>query len=422
MKHEKGLEMNQIGQQLWRWTRGVSVLGFGILGITMLARGAQTFSLETAQVGHESHRAQGQFGSQNIGDVPWVLAPAHAESGEEKLEFAVSDTAYIPKKAETDDYHCFVIQPGLKRDVMVTGVNVSPDNKRTVHHAILFKIDGDAKREALEKNNASGNKGWTCFGGPGVGGPAAGGNWVGAWAPGAGDGHFPDGVGIALPKDAIIVMQVHYNLANESGPDRSRVTLSLAPEGKKLTGLKTGLNIAPVELPCADDLKTPNCNRETIIVQNTAKFGPVAGLVSKFMLERCKQDVSKYQKSVGDASRLTGTCDREIKSDGTLYAVAGHMHLRGQSIKLELNPGTNAAKTLLHIPRWDFHWQGNYWFQTPVQIKKGDVLRITCMFDNSNANQPVIADKTLEPRYVVWGEGTTDEMCLGVTMERINPN
>jgi hypothetical protein len=102
--------------------------------------------------------------------------------------------------------------------------------------------------------------------------------------------------------------------------------------------------------------------------------------------------------------------------------VAGHMHMRGQSIKLELNPETNAAKTLLHIPKWDFHWQGNYWFQTPVQVKKGDVLRITCTFDNSNTNQPVISDKTLEPRYVVWGEGTTDEMCLGVSMASSKPN
>jgi hypothetical protein len=416
------LKMKSIRKQIWRWTRGFSVLGFGIFGITMLARGAQPFTLETAQIGHETHRTQGQFGVENLADVPWTLAPAHAASDEEQLEFAVSDVPYIPNKAETDDYHCFVIQLGLTRDVMVTGVNVSPDNKRTVHHAILFKIDGDAKREALEKNKASDGKGWTCFGGPGVGGPAGGGNWVGAWAPGAGNGHFPDGIGIALPKDAIIVMQVHYNLINDFGPDRSRVSLSIAPEGQKLTNLRTGLNIAPVELPCADDLKTPACDRETIIRENVAKFGQRAALVSGVMLNACKQTLAQHQKPVGDASRIVGTCDRNIRQDGTLYSVAGHMHLRGQSIKLELNPGTNAAKTLLHIPRWDFHWQGNYWFKNPVAIKKGDVLRITCTFDNSSPNQPVIAEKTLEPRYVIWGEGTTDEMCLGVTMQSINQN
>ena len=411
----------KINSSFWRVARGLCSLACAVFGLSILARQLPTVRSETMAVSHE-HRGQGQFNQENLADVPWTLAPAYASRATEKLEFAISDTPYVPNKADTDDYHCFVIQPGLKRDVMVTGVNVTPDNKRTVHHAILFKIDGDAKREALEREKASGGKGWTCFGGPDVGGPAAGGNWVGAWAPGAGDGHFPDGVGVSLPQDAIIVMQMHYNLANESGPDRSRVTLSLAPEGKPLTSLKTGLNIAPVELPCADGLKTPACDREKVIAQNIAKFGPVAGFVPKAMLEQCKQDVSRYQTSVGDASRLTATCDRIAKTDLTLHAVAGHMHMRGKSIKLEVNPGTNAAKTLLHIPRWDFHWQGNYWFQTPIQLKKGDVLRISCTFDNSTANQPVIAGKPLEPHYVVWGEGTTDEMCLGVTMESTAQN
>jgi hypothetical protein len=36
--------------------------------------------------------------------------------------------------------------------------------------------------------------------------------------------------------------------------------------------------------------------------------------------------------------------------------------------------------------------------------------------DNSGVNQPVVAGKPLKLRYVVWGEGTTDEMCLGVLM------
>ena len=28
--------------------------------------------------------------------------------------------------------------------------------------------------------------------------------------------------------------------------------------------------------------------------------------------------------------------------------------------------------------------------------------------------QPVVRGRRLKPRYVVWGEGTTDEMCLGL--------
>ena len=95
------------------------------------------------------------------------------------------------------------------------------------------------------------------------------------------------------------------------------------------------------------------------------------------------------------------------------------MHLLAKSIKIELNPDTNDAKTLLHIPKWDFHWQGNYWFRTPVVLKPNDVIRTTCVFDNSLENQPVIGDKATEPKYVMWAEATTDEMCLGILMANV---
>ena len=90
------------------------------------------------------------------------------------------------------------------------------------------------------------------------------------------------------------------------------------------------------------------------------------------------------------------------------------MHLLAKSIKIELNPGKPGARTLLSIPKWDYRWQGNYWFKTPVKIKKGDVMRTTCTFDNSAENQPMVRGKQQQPKYVLWSEATTEEMCLGI--------
>jgi hypothetical protein len=90
------------------------------------------------------------------------------------------------------------------------------------------------------------------------------------------------------------------------------------------------------------------------------------------------------------------------------------MHLRGRDIRVELNPGTPRARMLLHIPRWSFHWQDAYYLQHPIATRAGDVLRVTCRFDNSESAQPIVNGKPLAPRYVLWGEGTTDEMCLGL--------
>ena len=89
------------------------------------------------------------------------------------------------------------------------------------------------------------------------------------------------------------------------------------------------------------------------------------------------------------------------------------MHLLGKSIRVELNPGTDHARVLLDIPRWDFHWQGAYSLKEPVEAKPGEVLRVTCRYDPSLRHHGAHGiPKT--PRYVLWGEGTTDEMCLAV--------
>jgi hypothetical protein len=68
----------------------------------------------------------------------------------------------------------------------------------------------------------------------------------------------------------------------------------------------------------------------------------------------------------------------------------------------------------LHIPHWSFHWQDVYTLQKPIRAPAGSIVRVTCRYDNSQSKQPVVDGKPQLPRYVVWGEGTTDEMCLGV--------
>ena len=50
----------------------------------------------------------------------------------------------------------------------------------------------------------------------------------------------------------------------------------------------------------------------------------------------------------------------------------------------------------------------------PITVQAGDQLDLRCHHDNSAENQPYIDGQTAEPQDVYWGEGTTDEMCLGV--------
>jgi Copper type II ascorbate-dependent monooxygenase, C-terminal domain/Copper type II ascorbate-dependent monooxygenase, N-terminal domain len=421
----------QTKRQLWRWTRGILTLACGAVAVTTLARGLQSLTLPTAQIGFE-RQMQGHFMGErpeNLADLPWTLAPAHAASSDETITMTSSVTPYKPDGSRSlDVYHCYVLNPNFKRDVMVTGAEVIPGNRQIVHHAILYKIEPDQAADVLAKDKETGGKGWDCFGGPGLSSnnpstAGAGGNWLSVWVPGAGDGHFPDGIGSVMGKGSLIVMEVHYNLNNGVGEDRSQVKISIAPEGAKLIPIASQLRVAPVEIRCPDAITTPECTRENTLRENVARAGELAGrFLPNGLLQACNQTAAQYQVPVGDASRIVSTCDQQNPNAMTLYSIGGHMHLLAKSIKIELNPGTSSAKTLLHIPQWDFHWQGNYWFKTPVEVKRGDVIRTTCTFDNSVANQPVIAGKKTSPKYVMWAEATTDEMCLGILMANAKPN
>jgi hypothetical protein len=335
---------------------------------------------------------------------------------------------YSPQAAGggLDDYHCFLLEPHLKQDVFVTSAQIKPGEADLVHHVILFEAAGSNADEARSLNRASGGKGWTCFGGPGLddahpdvsaaasdrlGAP----QWISAWVPGRTATDLPRGTGVLLHAGAAVVMQVHYNLIHRAHPDRSRAVLRVLPAKRSgLTPLDTLLVPAPVELPCPQGIHSPACSRDRAIADETRKYGRDAALIPYGLLFLCGKTLADYPQNVGDGHEMRTSCNKAVTRPLQIYGVAGHMHLRGVDIKIELDPGTSRARTLLHIPHWHFHWQDAYYFRTPIDAGPGDTIRVTCRFDNSLGAQPILHGKQLPPRYVVWGEGTTDEMCLGL--------
>jgi mono/diheme cytochrome c family protein len=337
-------------------------------------------------------------------------------TGETLLDLKMQ-TAYTPSapKGVTDDYHCFLLDPMQARDGFVTSARIDPGQPKIVHHVILFRVPASQVTEAKRLDAGDSGPGWSCFGGTGL--PAGDGagiadslnnaNWIAAWAPGWGGNRLPEGTGVPLPAGSQIVMQVHYNLLNGRAPDRSRAVLTVAPASSGLTPLQTVLLPGPVELACAKGERGRLCSRNEALFDLTRKYGTGAAFVPAGLLILCRGSAANPVASA------VSTCDRRITEPTTIYVAAGHMHLLGASIKLELNPGTPEAKILLDIPRWDFHWQNAYTLATPVKAEPGDVVRVTCRHDvTKRTHGGHGVPKT--PRYVLWGEGTTDEMCLGI--------
>jgi hypothetical protein len=329
--------------------------------------------------------------------------------GERFLDLTVSKP-YTPSPPHggTDDYRCLVIDPHLSTPAFLTGTQFQPQNAPIAHHAIVFAIPPEQAAAARAKDAATGGHGWTCFGDVGLDSPLQP-AWVDSWTPGGTETLLQHDVGFRLEPGSLLILQVHYNLlatdGHPAGTDQSTVRLRLTDGTPATQSLDTLPLMAPIELPCAPGESGPLCDRTAAVTDVTRRFGPEVGDAQAQLVNQCGNGIP--------VPGNTQHCDIPVPQPITVYAAFGHMHLLGRSIKVELNPGSDRARTLLDVPAFDFDDQQLQPLPTPVDLNPGDTLRVTCTHDATLRRQLPQLSK-LPPRYVVWGAGTSDEMCLGL--------
>ncbi|HVR60400.1 MAG TPA: hypothetical protein VMU50_00800 [Polyangia bacterium] len=267
---------------------------------------------------------------------------------------------YHANATMTDDYHCFLIDPALAAQRDLIGFDIHPGVRAAVHHVLLYAIPADSVASAKMQDNQQAGVGWTCFGGVGV----MGAQTVGGWVPGAGATAFPSPTGIRLAAGTQVVMQIHYNLVGQKDvTDRTTADLFFSN--------------APVAKPA------------TIAAVGDLNFLVPAG-----------------------TAQQTVTGQLAVKTTAALWGVVPHMHLHGTEIKVDVMHAGGATDCAVDIPQWDFNWQQFYYYQQPIPVAAGDVVRISCTFNNSPEYQPLINGVRQPPMDLRWGEKTTDEMCL----------
>ena len=381
-----------------RW-RAASVAATALLLAACSSAGSTTSAHPAASTSPKPHHSR------------TAAEPARAiplRSGESRLTVSMPSPykPSAPNGVGTDDYRCFLLDPGLTHDEFVTGTDVRPGNPSVVHHVILFRVPPDQVSRAQQLDDQTSGEGWTCFGGTGLEtGPSLDdAPWLGAWAPGGHESVLRSGYGVPLAAGSRIIMQVHYNLLAGSSPDVSATRLRVADTSSGLKPVTTMLLPAPVELPCRlGHTQSPLCDRNASLADVQRRFGEGVGRTADLLHLLCptSQEPGPVQ-----------SCIRTVQRPATVIGVAGHMHLLGRSIKIELNPGTPKAQTLLNIPVWDFDNQGAKPIK-PVHLSPGDQIRVTCRHDQSLRDKLPAFDGQPD-RWVLWGEGTTDEMCLGI--------
>ena len=282
-------------------------------------------------------------GGAPAGEPPAVPPVAPRPPGLPRVDLTLAIEPYMPSTSRPDDYRCFVLDPKLPGDRDLVGYDIAPGTRPMVHHVLLY---GAPRLEAQAKDASEPGPGYTCFGGPGVGA----GTVYGAWVPGSGMTLYPEGTGVTIESDKVIVMQIHYNTshAGEGAP---------APDATAL------------QLQFADTR-----------VSKPASILPIADL---------------FFTIPPRADSYSTTVTFQMPAAGTIHAAGPHMHTLGRSIRV-----VSGDTCLVNVPAWDFNWQQGYQFVEPFKVVPGTPLTLACTWSNPT------------DRSVRWGEGTSDEMCL----------
>ncbi len=339
---------------------------------------------------------------------------------------------------EPDDYRCQLIEWPADETRYVTGVRVRPDQRAIVHHVILFLAEPEDVEAYRAFDAAEDGPGYTCYGGPSasseggnllanidramlleiledlgispvdlqmgnvpeekrlelidrLGGDNRGGfTQLGSWVPGTTANPYPAGTGIRVEPGSLVVAQIHYNTQTAS-PVADQSTIEIA-------------TVAEVE-------------REATLVRAVDLGWVTDGFVGRPMTIPAGASDVRHETTLPFDSRFFAQARNTLGLNDdaplVLHTAAHHMHELGKTQRSELRRADGNITCLLENPDWDFSWQGEYRFEQAVTLRPGDSLWMGCTFDNSEANQPIIDGEVRQPVDVAWGEGTSDEMCLG---------
>ncbi len=350
---------------------------------------------------------------------------------------------YAGSLSAPNDYRCFVLDPQITKPTYLTGYTVIPNHREEIHHAQIFHVDAEQAAIGKAAVSADGKPGWTCYGSlslptltpeqmakvdaetakftsttasstgattaapqrhrrgsfslqPGL---------IAGWVPGQDPTIYPLHSGILLQPGDGLVLQIHYHYDKAPVPDRSAVEVQFSPGTENLKPIDIINPVGPVEIPCLPgQSKAKLCDRNAALADDARLYGPAGAYIEPGLLMLCGKSAEELAATMHNGV-ATSTCDYRIPENGTLVSVFGHMHTLGETFRLTLDPNTSQEKILLDIPAWNFGWQMNYELASPMRVTAGQTVRMDCSWDRAlDPNRP--------PKYIVFAEGTEDEMCF----------
>lgn len=266
----------------------------------------------------------------------------------EPTHLVTDPEAYAPP-AGPDVFRETTVSNAFAEDTWVIATDLVPSAREVVHHANAFVDAPDAPST--------------------VPGPT---QLLGAYAPGYGPLVMPPDSALFVPAGSSIIFSVHYSTV-AIGDGRP------VPAGKNQLRLWT--------LPAGQRPKK-----------------------QAFMDAVSQSDLLVPALS----PRVDVFGESELRYPGSeIVGVFPHMHFLGTSFKASVQHADGGESCLVDVPDYDFLHQSLILFapDASVHVGEGDLHRMTCTYDNSQENQPLVNGVPKTSVDAIWGDNSTDEMC-----------
>lgn len=260
---------------------------------------------------------------------------------------------YVLAPSGGDTYRNFVIPVALETSRYVHAVEIRPKNLAVTHHGVLKRDRSDSSRRIDARDAAVG------FDEMDAGLAASPDGQFLGWTPGRTPRALSEGMAWRLAPGDDLVLQLH-----------------LLPSGKEeRVGASIGLHFTderPTKVPCLLHLGS-----RAIDIPAGAR-----------------------EHEVRDQYVLPVAVE--------LHSLVPHAHFLGKSVEVWAVLPEGKRRTLLTIPRWDFSWQDEYRFATPIALPAGTLIAFRFTFDNSDENPRNPHRPATRVRY---GASSLAEMC-----------
>jgi hypothetical protein len=259
-----------------------------------------------------------------------------------------------------NEYRCFSIEHGKDEPFYITAMHPIIDRSDMVHHIVLGK--------GSEDGIVSGSKnpeGADCISGGAFITNFQNGAMLGGWAPGMQPVHLEDGGGILVFPDEYIVIQMHYYQNGDSTPpaDQSGYAFHTSDSAEHSVQMFP-LGSQGFQIPAGDDSYS-------------------------------------YEDSFS------------LPFGVSVWGIFPHMHVLGSGYEMDYMDDEGERHCLAQSDGFDFDNQLMYMYNKPERIERGQRIRISCTWNNSESNPDLIHSPPID---VGYGERTDEEMCFGFSL------